>query len=256
MSVIRVEKNKDYTTMSNYHLKDRGLSLKAKGLLSFMLSLQDDWDYSVKGLAIVLPESEGTIKSTLKELETAGYLVRDQRIDPKTGKFGKAEYTVYEQSQINREVEPWAKNPTAVKPTAENCLTNKYTKKQSTKEESKKEKKIGVSYEDIINPLVKDQKVKETLYEFIKMRKMNKKPITNSALSMILSKLDNLSGGKDEVKVKILEQSILNSWTDIFPLVNNNRGSRKSSKKVDNVISNPADPEHVARDENGEPITF
>lgn len=236
MSTIRIEKSKDYTIMSNYHLKDKGLSLKAKGLLSFMLSLPDNWDYSVRGLAMILPESDGTIKSTLKELEVTGYLVRDQRVDTKTGKFGKAEYTLYEKSQKNKGVEPWDKNPPAVKPTAESYPTNKYTKKQKTKEESKKEKNIGVSYEEIIDPLVNDPKVKQAVYEFIKMRKMNRKPLTNNALYMILSKLESLSGGQDPVKVKILERSILNSWTDLFPLVDENRKkSQRVSKKHNDV---------------------
>jgi hypothetical protein len=255
MSTIRVEKSKDYTIMSNFHLKDKELSLKAKGLLSFMLSLPESWDYSVRGLATILPESDGTIKSTLKELEVTGYLVRDQRVDPQTGKFGKAEYTLYEKPHNNKEVEPWDKNPPAVKPTAENCLTNIYTKKQSTKKESKKEKNIGVSYEEIIDPLVKDPKVKQAIYEFIKMRSMIRKPLTNSALSMILSKLESLSGGNDVSKVKILEQSIINSYSDIFP-VNEGKRRNKKAKSEDKIVSIPADPEDIVRDELGNPKVY
>ena len=71
MAVIRVEKNSNYTTMSNKHLRDKRISLKAKGLLSQMLSLPDDWGYSVGGLASVNQEGEKAIISTLKELKTA-----------------------------------------------------------------------------------------------------------------------------------------------------------------------------------------
>ena len=70
MAVFRVNKNKNYTVMSNYHLRDKNLSLKAKGLLSLMLSLPEDWDYTVRGLSAINKESLGAIQSALKELET------------------------------------------------------------------------------------------------------------------------------------------------------------------------------------------
>ena len=78
MTIIRVEKNRNYTTMCNYHLRDKNLSYKAKGLLSYMLSLQDNWDYSVSGLTVVSKESAKAIRSTLKELEDNYYLVRNK----------------------------------------------------------------------------------------------------------------------------------------------------------------------------------
>ena len=92
--VFKVEKNKNYTVMSNYHLRDKNLSLKAKGLLSFMLSLPDDWDYSLNGLCSICKESEGAIKSTLKELKDNGYLV----IEKVRGEKGYFEYNyiIYE----------------------------------------------------------------------------------------------------------------------------------------------------------------
>ena len=76
MPVFRVEKNKDYTSMSNYHLKDERLTLKAKGLLSLMLSLPEEWDYSVRGLEKICLESKNTINSILNEIERYGYLKR------------------------------------------------------------------------------------------------------------------------------------------------------------------------------------
>lgn len=79
MSVFRVEKNKNYTTMSNYHLRDRNLTLKTKGLLSIMLSLPEDWDYSIKGLVSICKENENAVRSALKELETNGYLIREKK---------------------------------------------------------------------------------------------------------------------------------------------------------------------------------
>lgn len=94
MPVFRVEKNKDYTTISNYHLRDKRLSLKAKGLLSIMLSLPDDWDYSLEGLVSICLEKETSIKSSLKELKKYNYLYVKKYQNEK-GKF-EYEYNIYE----------------------------------------------------------------------------------------------------------------------------------------------------------------
>jgi tRNA nucleotidyltransferase/poly(A) polymerase len=94
MAVFRVHKNKDYTTMSNYHLKDNNLSLKAKGLLSLMLSLPDDWDYSVRGLESICVETKDTINGILKELENNNYLERKRVYC--NGKISNWEYNIYE----------------------------------------------------------------------------------------------------------------------------------------------------------------
>jgi len=76
MAVFRVEKNKGYTVMSNHHLRDRDLSLKAKGLLSQMLSLPEDWDFTLAGLSRINRESIDAIRSAIRELEEAGYITR------------------------------------------------------------------------------------------------------------------------------------------------------------------------------------
>jgi uncharacterized phage protein (TIGR02220 family) len=91
MCVIRVEKTKNYTVMSNYHLRDKNLSLKAKGLLSVMLSLPEDWDYTIKGLVAILKESSLSVESALKELKCYGYVTVIKMMPDKT-KSGKIEY--------------------------------------------------------------------------------------------------------------------------------------------------------------------
>ena len=95
MPVIRTEKTENFTIMANHHLRDMSLSLKARGLLSLMLSLPDDWDYSARGLACLCQDGENSIRSALKELEQAGYVVRSQRRNSR-GKIVDTEYTVYE----------------------------------------------------------------------------------------------------------------------------------------------------------------
>ena len=98
MAVFRVEKTRNYTVMSNQHLRDRALSLKAKGLLSLMLSLPEDWDYTTRGLARICRDGLDSICATVRELEGAGYIVRkrERRAD---GTLGGIEYTILEQPQ-------------------------------------------------------------------------------------------------------------------------------------------------------------
>lgn len=100
MSVIRVEKNKNYTTMSNYHLRERKMSLKAKGLMSLMLSLPEKWDYSIAGLVAICKENETSIKTALGELKEFGYLqvIKKNPDETKSGRF-EYEYVLYEEKQ-------------------------------------------------------------------------------------------------------------------------------------------------------------
>jgi|GEM_PF-883523 len=96
MAVFRIEKTRDYTVMSNYHLRDRSLSLKAKGLLSLMLSLPEDWDYTMKGLARICKDGIDSSSGGIRELEAHGYLVR-ARVRGANGQLGSIEYTILEQ---------------------------------------------------------------------------------------------------------------------------------------------------------------
>lgn len=99
MAVFRIERTRDYTVMSNHHLRNEKLSLKAKGLLSMMLSLPEDWNYTTRGLAKICKEGVDAIGAALRELESAGYIVRHQLRD-KSGRISDTEYIIYEQPQI------------------------------------------------------------------------------------------------------------------------------------------------------------
>ena len=98
MAVIRVERKRDYTVMSNHHLKNEALSLRAKGLLSMILSLPDNWNYSTRGLASICKEGVDAIGKTLRELELAGYIIRNQ-LRGSNGRITDTEYVIYEQPQ-------------------------------------------------------------------------------------------------------------------------------------------------------------
>ena len=110
MAVFRIERTRDYTVMSNHHLKDSALSLKAKGLLSMMLSLPDEWNYTTRGLAKICKEGVDAIGGALKELEKAGYIVRRQLRGP-GGRISDTEYTIYEKPRPHAEEPPEEPGP-------------------------------------------------------------------------------------------------------------------------------------------------
>ncbi len=134
MAVFRVERTRDYTVMSNYHLKDKRLSLKSKGLLSQMLSLPDDWDYTLSGLSVINRESKDAIRSALNELEAAGYIRRRQTTDA-SGKFSSNEYIIYERPE---EPEPLSGKPSSENPTTEKPMTEKPSSGNPTQLNTKK----------------------------------------------------------------------------------------------------------------------
>ena len=125
MAVYRVQRTRDYTVMSNYHLKDKGLTLKSKGLLSMILSLPEEWNYTTRGLASICKEGVDAIGSALKELETAGYIVRRQ-LRGANGRITDTEYIIYEQPQPKKPdlsqpdtASPDTENPDMVRPDTE-----------------------------------------------------------------------------------------------------------------------------------------
>lgn len=135
MAVFRVERTDNYTVMSNHHLRNKNLSLKAKGLLSQMLSLPEEWDYSLKGLAFINKESVDAIRTAVLELEEAGYVVR-QQTRAAQGTFSQTTYTIYEQPQLDLPIleNPITDNPISEEPVSENPIqinTNQANKKES-----------------------------------------------------------------------------------------------------------------------------
>ena len=125
MAVFRVERTQNYTVMSNYHLRDKRLSLKAKGLLSQMLSLPENWDYTLSGLASINSEGKDAIRAAVAELERAGYIQRRQTVD-KDGKFGSNEYIIreYPVSAPKPQEGPPSAFPSSGNPTTEEPATD------------------------------------------------------------------------------------------------------------------------------------
>ena len=150
MAVFRVERTGDYTVMSNFHLKDKRLSLKAKGLLSQMLSLPDDWDYTLSGLSYINRESKDAIRSAVNELETAGYIRRRQTTDA-SGKFAANEYTIFERPIEGEPMldKPSSENPITVNPSAVNPLPENPTQLNTKKSNTQKQNTHGSNTDSI-----------------------------------------------------------------------------------------------------------
>ena len=146
MAVFRVERNTGYTVMSNHHLRNKELTLKAKGLLSQMLSLPEDWDYTLAGLSHINREKIDAIREAVKELEKAGYIVRSRERDEK-GRLRGADYVIYEQPQpkepeaaTSSEQPPTSDLPTLENPTLDNPTLEKPTQEKPTQEKPTQEK--------------------------------------------------------------------------------------------------------------------
>ncbi len=201
MSVIRVNKNKNFVTMSNYHFKEKEMSLKAKGLLSEMLSLPDNWDYSVAGLVAINKENETSIKSTLEELKKFGYL-KVTKLLPNETKTGRIEYIydIYEKKQEGEKqgVENLGVEFLGVENQGQYNINNKIIN-------NKKNNIIYYANKEL-NDLFKD---------FLELRKKIKAVNSERAIKMLINKLSKY---EDNVKIKMLERSILNSWKDVYEL--------------------------------------
>lgn len=233
MSVIRTIKNENYTTMCNTHLRDKNLSLKAKGLLSMMLSLPDKWHYSVKGLEGICKESKNTINSVLNELEDNNYLVRRRRYC--NGKISEWEYIIFENNENHDEELLHLKNEDIENEDIEiqdieNRDVYKITKELNTKElntNEYKEKNIKKeSVNSVISEYTENKDLQDALHGFVEMRTKARKPLTVRAMKLSLNVLDNLAVD-DVTKIAIVNQSIVHTWSTFYKLQNNNNGGQK-----------------------------
>lgn len=233
MAVIRTIKNENYTTMCNTHLRDKNLSLKAKGLLSMMLSLPDKWHYSVKGLEGICKESKNTINSVLNELEDNNYLVRRRRYC--NGKISEWEYIIFENNENHDEELLHLKNEDIENEDIEiqdieNRDVYKITKELNTKElntNEYKEKNIKKeSVNSVIAEYTESKDLQDALHGFVEMRNKARKPLTARAMKLSLNTLTELALD-DVTKIAIVNQSIMHNWSTFYKLQNNNNGGQR-----------------------------
>ena len=205
MSVFRINKTRDYTVMSNSHFKEKKMSLKAKGLLSLMLSLPDDWDYSISGLAALSKDGKDSVMSALGELEKFGYLTRKRLVNDK-GQFAGVEYNIYEEPQPQK---PNAENPKSANEKADNPNAEKPPQLNTN------------SINNLLNELYMLLNTKEGelvgLYEdYIKMREEIKSPLTPIGLKKLIERVEKLSAGNIKIQKLLLETATIKNWKNVY----------------------------------------
>lgn len=239
MATMRVNKTSNYTVMSNHHLRDKNLSLKAIGLLSKMLSLPENWDYSIGGLVSICKEGRPAVESALKELKEHGYLVVTKVYPDKT-KTGKIEYIydVYEipQATCKQGVENQGVGFLPLENIPLYKDTDKSSKDEQNKEERNKEKKTsgtkGAVRSDsevaaVIESYTSNADLRFELMEFAKMRKRIRRPLTKRAIEILLNDktgLDSMAS-TDMEKLEIVQLATSSSWQKFYPIKKNKAGN-------------------------------
>lgn len=208
MSVFRIHKTENYTVLSNYHFKEKKMSLKSKGLLSLMLSLPDTWNYSVSGLAALSKDGKDSVMSALAELEDFGYLKRTRLVNSK-GQFAGVQYDIFEQPQPK---EPIAANPIQEKEKAENPSAEN-SEQLNTNPINPLEDKVF----ELLSTKEKDVELIALYRDYVKMREEIEAPITEAGLEKLIARAKRLS--KDSIKIEkvLLETAIINNWKNIYP---------------------------------------
>lgn len=208
MSVMRIHKTNNFTIMSNFHFKEKKMSLKAKGLLSLMLSLPDDWDYTVSGLATLSKDGKDSVMSALGELEKFGYLTRTRTTNEK-GQYSGIRYDIFEEPQPrnpvsetpisgNRSEEmPISEKPAQLNTNSINNLLDKIFIELSTKE--------------------KDVELIALYREYVQMREDMKAPLTELGLEKLIDRAKRLSKNNLRIEKVLLETAIINGWKNIYP---------------------------------------
>ena len=206
MSVFRINKTANYTVMSNHHFKEKKMSLKAKGLLSLMLSLPDDWDYSISGLATLSKDGKDSIMSALAELEKFGYLTRT-RLTNEKGQFAGVEYNIFEI--------PQPKNPISEKPNEEN--------ENSENSDAENPRQLNTNSTNHLLDLIftllntNDPELIAAYREYIRMREKINAPLTEMGLEKLIERAKRLSKNNERIEKMLLESAIINNWKNVYP---------------------------------------
>lgn len=288
-SIIRIEKTNDYTVMSNFHLKENKMSLKAKGLMSVMLSLPENWDYSIAGLVAICKEEETAIKSALKELKEFGYLTI-KKLYPETAEDGTVirqyvqyEYTVHERPIKNQGVENLpvenqpVENPGQLNTNKSN--TNKGNKSNTkvllpSNDQSKqflnqtpRQKNLNL-YDKCINLIdsfTQDKNLRQQLISFLNLRIEMKKGgiLYANQWKGILDKLKSLCDTPEGLDVNkailVVDRSIQKGWNGFYPLPEYNNSDNTSNRDIPKPRWQMSDTElssKLAKDSNGNELKY
>lgn len=238
MPIIRAKHNKDFTQINNATLREKGLSLRARGLLAYMLSFPDEWAFSVNSLSENCGETRYAILTSIAELRREGFL-RISQSHTSDGKFNEVTYFVFEKKSFavsekneknenaKNNISPQFEKPQFEKPQSE-IQTDKNNdirkiNKRISKERilSQKESKRSETFDDII-AAVADESLKSALEEYVQMRFYIKKPPTNAALKNYIARVFAIYPDDADLRLQCVRQSVLNSRPNAFPLPSEN----------------------------------
>ena len=216
-----INKKENFTSIHNKLINDSRISLKAKGIMLYMLSKPENWKYYPKEIAKNSKDGLDSVYSGIKELIEAGYISRTRHSD------GTIDYFVFEDVEENDIVDFSKKeNPNRENPNREipDVLIRKNTNKERiiVNNELKKEKT-----EIHFTPIYQSEEFKQTFSDFLEMRKTIKKPATKKAIEMIMIKLEKLNN--EEKAIEMLERSIINNWQDVFEIKERSENGKKST---------------------------
>lgn len=217
MSVIRVHKTKNYTVMSNVPLREKKMSLKAKGMICLMLSLPEDWDYSISGLEQICSESKTAIRSTLRELEKFGYL-RVEKVRDELGRINY-EYHIFESpcSEEPHSSQPCTRNLYAVNGTQRNT-NNKNTNNKNTDNKIKSNKK-AVADTPTLSDLEErfSHDISISALEWLEYKDQRKEQYSPMGLKKMLTQLENnIETYGESAVIGIIDESMANGWKGII----------------------------------------
>ena len=213
MSVMRIHKTKNYTVMSNNHFKEKGMSLKAKGLLSLMLSLPDDWNYSVSGLVKLSKDGKDSVMSALTELERFGYLCRLKLTNEK-GQFSGIEYHIFEEPQQEY---PVAVSPISAKENAEKQNAEK-PQQLNTNSLTTNNNQIIYNINNYIDILdtVPDSQLRNLYCDFLDNRARLNAPMTRKALEHLIERVRDLAGLDTQKQIELVRTAVINGWKNVY----------------------------------------
>lgn len=222
MGVIRVNKTENYTVLSNYHFKEKKMSLKAKGLLSLMLSLPDTWNYTISGLVSLSKDGKDSVMSALSELEKFGYLIRTQKVNDK-GQFSGVEYNIFEQPQVEN---PVSENQISEKQNAEK--SNAENQQQlNTKFIKNLNNKIIYNINNYIHILdtIPDAHLRNLYCAFLDNRNRMGAPLTVKGFELLIERVRSIAGIDPEKQRELLEVAVINNWKNVY---------EKGDKEIEN----------------------
>lgn len=209
-TVFRVEKNREFVVISNKFLRNKEMSLKAKGLLALCLSLPEDWNYSLNGLVAICKESLTSIRSALKELEEFGHLKREKKKDEK-GQF-IYEYILFEHPHTDF---LHMDNLHTENLCTENNLQQS-TKKQSTENKELNNSLYIDNLDKIIDLSVSDKDLKSLYKQYIETRIDMNAPLTERGLKMLITRCERLTSGVVPLQKLLVENATINRWKNVY----------------------------------------